>query len=101
MIALAVGAACDGVGLDHEASTASNVADAAVRVAPTAWGVTPSRSHSFSGEASKGVHGRGRRAVGRVAVVRGERPAPHEEGRALATGHEAGERRVAACACDA
>ena len=38
MIALAVGAACDGVGLDHEASTASNVADAAVRVAPTAWG---------------------------------------------------------------
>ena len=51
-----------------------------------------------SGEASKGVHGRGRRAVGRVAVVRRERPAPHEEGRAFATGHEAGERRVAACA---
>ena len=36
-------------------------------------------------------------AVGRVAVVRREGPAPHEEGRALAAGHEAGERRVAAC----
>ena len=66
-------------------------------VAPTAWGVTPSGSHSLSGEASKGVHGRGRRAFGRVAVVRRERPAPHEEGRALAAGREAGERRVAAC----